>query len=276
GTRRLPRRRRLTRTSARRYTQRLPPARTRACTGRMITSPARTATSAWWPQNNRTRSRMTTATESPFSQPAADGSDDSVTGWTPTQGTDANTGNFSGNGPDSSVLISMAATLALKEGNAESIKAQLPPSLHPAFDLAYTVQSMRTDADANQAVQRQSMRTQDEVEKRRAAREAADLLVAEEKAALYSAADGDGDTLPLLSSMDLDDLPEAETLVDGFLVKESVVRLYGPPKSYKSFVMLDLAGCVAAGIPWCGKYQTSQSRVLYVVAEGVRGIKRRV
>lgn len=220
---------------------------------------------------------MTSAPQtSPFSQPAADGSADSVTGWTPTPSTDANTGNFSGNGPDSSVLISMAATLALKEGNAESIKAQLPPSLHSSFDLAYAVQQMRTDSDENQAAHRMSLRTQDELEKRRAAREAAEQIVAEEKHLLYAAADADGDTLPLLSSMDLDDLPEAEVLVEGFLVKESVARLYGPPKSYKSFVMLDLAACVANGIPWCGKYKTTQSRVLYVVAEGVRGIKRRV
>lgn len=170
----------------------------------------------------------------------------------------------------------MAATLALKEGNADAIKAQLPPQYHDAFELAYKVQQMRTDSDENQAAHRQSLRTQDEIEKRRAAREAADALVAEEKRALYDAAEADGDTMKLLSSMDLDDLPEAEVLVEGFLVKESVARLYGPPKSYKSFVMLDMAACVGAGIPWCGKYKTTQARVLYVVAEGVRGIKRRV
>jgi RecA-family ATPase len=51
--------------------------------------------------------------------------------------------------------------------------------------------------------------------------------------------------------------------------------LYGPPKSYKSFVMLDMAACVGAGIQWAGN-RTEQTKVLYVVAEGVRGIKRRV
>lgn len=100
-------------------------------------------------------------------------------------------------------------------------------------------------------------------------------MIEEEKEALWGAADSKGDTFELLSSMDLDDLPEAEPLIDGFLVKESVVRLFGPPKSYKSFVMLDMAGCVAAGIPWAGN-RTEQTKVLYVVAEGVRGIKRRV
>ena len=74
---------------------------------------------------------------------------------------------------------------------------------------------------------------------------------------------------------DRDELPEAEPLVEGFLVKESLIRLYGPPKSFKSFVMLDLAACIGGGIDWHGK-KVVQSKVLYVVAEGVRGIKRRV
>lgn len=169
----------------------------------------------------------------------------------------------------------MAASLAHRENNPDSIKAQLPPEFHAAFDLAYAVQGMRTDSEESEKERRIGMRTADEVEKRRAARTAADLIAAEEKAALYAAADGEGDTFALLSSMDLDELPEAELLVEGFLVKESVVRLYGPPKSYKSFVMLDLAACIGAGIPWHGK-AVVQARVLYVVAEGVRGIKRRV
>lgn len=170
----------------------------------------------------------------------------------------------------------MAATLALKDGNADSVRAQLPAHLHPSFDLALNVQSMRGDVGENEEKKRISLRTQDEIEKRRATRSAADEIAAEEKAALYAAAESDGDTFTLLSPMELDALPEADPLIEGFLVKESVARLYGPPKSYKSFVMLDMAACVGAGIPWCGKYKTEQSKVLYVVAEGVRGIKRRV
>lgn len=137
------------------------------------------------------------------------------------------------------------------------------------------VQQMRSDMGESEEKRRLSLRTQDEIEKRRASRRAADELAAEEKAALYAAADADGDTFTLLSPMELDQLPEAEVLVDGFLVKESLIRLYGPPKSYKSFVMLDLAACIGGGLEWHGK-RVVQSKVLYVVAEGVRGIKRRV
>jgi hypothetical protein len=194
-----------------------------------------------------------------FSQPYADGS--------PSAAPD-------GEGPVDT-LISMAASLALRDGNPDSVRAQLPPQHHAAFDMALAVQEMRGDSAEGEEKKRLSLRTQDEIEKRRASRKAADELAAEEKAALYAAADADGDTFTLLSSAELDELPEAEPLVEGFLVKESLIRLYGPPKSFKSFVMLDLAACIGGGIDWHGK-KVVQSKVLYVVAEGVRGIKRRV
>lgn len=169
-------------------------------------------------------------------------------------------------------LISMAAQLARTLGNPDGVRAQLLPHHHALFDMAYQVQGDRDGVEEESTLSR---RTKEEVEKRRAARNAAQALADEERQALYAAADGDTDTFGLLSSMQLDELPEAEPLVENFLVKESVVRLYGPPKTYKSFVMLDLAACVGAGMPWCGN-KTVQSKVLYVVAEGVRGIKRRV
>jgi hypothetical protein len=170
----------------------------------------------------------------------------------------------------------MAAQLARTLGNVDAVRAQLPPEQHAAFDLAYTVQGNRSDSDASEKDRRVSMRTEEAVEKARAARSAAALIAEEEHAALIGATDADADAFgDVLSSMDLEELEEAESLIEGFLVKESVVRLYGPPKSYKSFVMLDMAGCVGAGIPWAGN-RTAMANVLYVVAEGVRGIKRRV
>lgn len=175
--------------------------------------------------------------------------------------------------PATATLVSLAVELALKNDNPDAVRAMLgvDPAVQAQFDMALAVQSARTDP----ADTRMALRTQDEMEKRRASKHAAERMIEEEKEALYGAADGKGESFKLLSSMDLDDLPEAEVLIDGFLVKESVVRLYGPPKSYKSFVMLDMAACVGAGIQWAGN-RTEQTKVLYVVAEGVRGIKRRV
>jgi hypothetical protein len=170
----------------------------------------------------------------------------------------------------------MAASYARLLGNPESVKSQLPPEQHAAFDMCWNVQEVAGGGAEAEKDRRVSLRTEEAVEKARAARHAASLIAAEEHAALYAAAEAEGGaTFDLLGSMDLDNLEEAEPLIDGFLVKESIVRLYGPPKSYKSFVMLDMAGCVGAGIPWAGNASTA-SKVLYVVAEGVRGIKRRV
>ena len=73
---------------------------------------------------------------------------------------------------------------------------------------------------------------------------------------------------------DLDDLPDPEPLIDGFLYRDSLVRTFGPPKSLKSFTTLDMAACISLGIPWQG-HRTEQATVLYIVAEGARGVKKR-
>lgn len=175
--------------------------------------------------------------------------------------------------PATATLVSLAAELAIKNGTVEATRELLgtDPTVQQQYDMAVAVQGSKSSDAEN----RMALRTAEEIEKRLAAKHAAERMIEEEKEALYGAADSKGGQFKLLSSMDLDNLPEAELLIDGFLVKESVVRLYGPPKSYKSFVMLDMAACVAAGIEWAGN-KTYQSKVLYVVAEGVRGIKRRV
>lgn len=74
--------------------------------------------------------------------------------------------------------------------------------------------------------------------------------------------------------IDLDDLEEPEPVIEGFLNRDSMARTFGPPKSLKSFATLDMAACVSLGIPWQG-HPTQQQVVLYVVAEGVRGVKKR-
>jgi hypothetical protein len=58
------------------------------------------------------------------------------------------------------------------------------------------------------------------------------------------------------------------------LVPEGLSVLYGAPGSFKSFLALDWACCVAAGIPWHG-HEVEQGDVLYIAAEGAGGMKRR-
>jgi hypothetical protein len=57
---------------------------------------------------------------------------------------------------------------------------------------------------------------------------------------------------------------------------ESLCLLYGPSGKGKSFVALDFALSVAAGIPWVDEYPVQQGAVLYIAAEGTGGLKRRI
>jgi hypothetical protein len=79
----------------------------------------------------------------------------------------------------------------------------------------------------------------------------------------------------LIDAADLDELPDPEPLIAGWLFQNTTARLVGQPGSYKSFVSLDMALCVALGRPWHGR-PVKQTPVLYVVGEGLAGYKRRV
>lgn len=78
----------------------------------------------------------------------------------------------------------------------------------------------------------------------------------------------------LLTGAQLDEIPDPTWLVDGILPDQSTAALYGKPGIGKSFIALSWAMCVACGIPWLGR-QVRHGPVLYVAAEGKRGLKRR-
>ncbi|MFE5296405.1 AAA family ATPase [Streptomyces sp. NPDC056632] len=79
----------------------------------------------------------------------------------------------------------------------------------------------------------------------------------------------------LVDSDTLDTIPDPIPLIDGVLFRDSLAWLYGKPGSGKSFVALDWSGCVANGLPWNFR-ATAQGSVLYLVAEGVSGMRKRV
>lgn len=79
----------------------------------------------------------------------------------------------------------------------------------------------------------------------------------------------------LLDTDGLDHIPRLEPLVDGFLYRDTLGRIIGPSGHMKSFVALDFAGHVGTGRPWRG-YRTVQGNVIYLVAEGAGGIRKRV
>jgi hypothetical protein len=80
----------------------------------------------------------------------------------------------------------------------------------------------------------------------------------------------------LLSLEAVQDLPPPSPLLDGWLFRHSVAALSAPPKSGKTFVALDMALSLAAGVPWVGGRIPKRGRVLYMIGEGVSGVGQRV
>ena len=69
-------------------------------------------------------------------------------------------------------------------------------------------------------------------------------------------------------------LPDPRWQVQGLMPEGALVCLYGAPESGKTFVCVDLALSIAAGVPWHGR-EVKQGAVVYVAAEGGSGIKAR-
>lgn len=65
------------------------------------------------------------------------------------------------------------------------------------------------------------------------------------------------------------------TIVKGLLTSGGLSVVYGAPKAGKTFLAVDLALRVAAGMPWHGRRVTPGS-VLYLALEGGTGIERRI
>ena len=80
----------------------------------------------------------------------------------------------------------------------------------------------------------------------------------------------------LLTVEDILALPDPKWVVDKFIPSTSLAQLYGKSGVGKTFVALDVGLSVAAGIEWLGTYEVTQGPVVYVAAEGHRGMKTRV
>jgi hypothetical protein len=80
----------------------------------------------------------------------------------------------------------------------------------------------------------------------------------------------------VLDATELDQLPEPVPLLDGYLYEAEAVWLAGKFGTYKSLVALAWSYCVAMGISWDGTCGTGPRPVVYVAAEGVTGLRRRL
>ncbi|MGE7437537.1 AAA family ATPase [Kitasatospora sp. NPDC001175] len=79
----------------------------------------------------------------------------------------------------------------------------------------------------------------------------------------------------MLDTTALDNMPSLESLVGDLLHLDTLARIIGPSGHMKSFVTIDIAGHVGTGKPWHGR-PVRQGTVVYLVAEGARGIRKRV
>jgi hypothetical protein len=69
-------------------------------------------------------------------------------------------------------------------------------------------------------------------------------------------------------------IPPKDPLVEGIIDRGDLAVMYGAPATGKTFIALDIAGCVATGSWWHGS-QVHTGLVLYVIAEGAPGIPTR-
>ncbi len=83
------------------------------------------------------------------------------------------------------------------------------------------------------------------------------------------------ETYRLLSVAELEKMPPPEWLIEPLLTGDSQAILFGAPGECKSFVALSFALSVATGRDWLG-HKVKQGPVVYIAAEGGRGIWKRV
>jgi hypothetical protein len=92
---------------------------------------------------------------------------------------------------------------------------------------------------------------------------------------LLDDAEDDSDEM-FISRSALDEMPPIQHLIEGILNKASIVWLSGKFGTYKTFLALAWALCVATGRTWEGHRVHETGPVVYVAAEGHRGILRRI
>ncbi len=73
----------------------------------------------------------------------------------------------------------------------------------------------------------------------------------------------------------LQDLRPPEWVIKNYIPKNSLVEVFGESGTFKSFIVMDMAFCIANGIQWHG-FDVKQGNVIYFAGEGFYGLKWRV
>jgi hypothetical protein len=80
---------------------------------------------------------------------------------------------------------------------------------------------------------------------------------------------------PFITIDELQEMPPPRWLVEGILLEDSIAAIFGAPESFKSFLAVDWAMSIAANRPWHSR-SVLPGGVLYIAAEGARGLAKRV
>jgi AAA domain-containing protein/bifunctional DNA primase/polymerase-like protein len=81
---------------------------------------------------------------------------------------------------------------------------------------------------------------------------------------------------PWFDWTDLSLIPPPEPMIEGVLDHRTMVMMAGKFGTYKTFLALDWAACLATGTPWAGHAVPEALPVVYVAAEGVGSFDRRL
>jgi hypothetical protein len=79
-----------------------------------------------------------------------------------------------------------------------------------------------------------------------------------------------------VSAEDLLQTPTPSPLIEGFIQEQEAVVLYGEANGGKSFLALDWALSIAAGVPWLGIHPVLRGPIIYMAGEGAASLQVRV
>jgi len=82
--------------------------------------------------------------------------------------------------------------------------------------------------------------------------------------------------IPMFITSEMVNLPPVKWLVEGFIPEDSFTLIAGEYGAGKSFVMIDVAFHVALGLDWHGRKVEQGGPVVYMAAEGGRGLQKRI
>ena len=87
---------------------------------------------------------------------------------------------------------------------------------------------------------------------------------------------GSRDKFRCFTMDELYSLPAPDWSIDKHFATDSMVCLFGPSGHGKTFCLIEMACCLATGMPFLGAFHVQKGPVLYIISEGQTGWKLRI